>query len=1242
MSVLTVRTSQGIKLVRIAGDEPTQDELATIYAAYETGQPEQAPVDEQGPVGAQGPAGPPGITEVEQPPQMYMPDAGGPQSREMGLFPVEEPAPLVDNIPELKPGTRTTQAQREELERHHAYLDKKEAEAPLGTIASAMFRHRPPNAPERQMLASPFEWLPADITTGSVKGGLQVIKTAAALSDEALQSFGFPENKEFALNLERWLKEAPSPAGVVEPRSKLPGELMREERIEESASREFPGLINTAGTVAYSVAREPGVVTESLAQFAVPYMAAKSTGAPSPVASFVAGASGFDTQSKRMSNFINELKPYGYDLTNPVTEYLEYKPGADSLLEGAFKNGIEMGLLDAGMVMFFRSGLRAHRASKQALKRGQDPEEVLARLRRDPNYDKTLELHATKNFLDDTKFAPEKPPPLPKHNKHERHYVGGGTKVTKEVMKETDDVHASQYSKEREELITKWRESRQKAPRNRQKGAITLPDSFQDTPIHALGEKVDHFVRPLSSRIRAAHPKLGPRVATLLDRFELDQMVFATNAYKRQEPLLKSISRMKSADKKLWNAAYKEQDKAALFDIARRYENGVSGLDPAGGSLRQIKINNFQHQLKESFKGFEVMHQTGVLNGIKMGKIQDYLPLKVKNWKALRKEIGRTDDRFEALIERELKAHARETVSKGNLQSTNAPSNYQYPQTNAQGQGYDFSQIKINYATGEVSYFGRNEPLLQLTDLQKNKIAQNFMQGSKQGGPYWTKERGEVTMTPQIQKHYYDFDEVISQYPNNWAFEVAQNRFLGKVPGRESMGWQNQVAEMVNRGNIKNPEAMRTISELVEVRLNAGRNANISKEGAKKFWDNTSKGYRDFVYISTLGNPYSTITQMSEWGLNAFRNGFFNNLTGTKTAVLDNLPKFMQRAFSHNTPGVRMKDLGLSELGVEFSSAGRGPISNTMNKLLNGGQIKGVKVPGAMDLVGFKKMDYIMKESNLNGALKKAKKQLSTQAGEQAFRQRMQPFYQGETDALVQSLKTGNPNAINDDLTRLYLFQELAKTQPIALSEMPAAYLNAGGFGKSFYFLKSFGLKQLETARRDIIRKLGKPGEMGEGFYNLASLGLFFGGGTVGTSMLKDYLMGRDTEASEYLFDSLLQLAGQSRYQVNLFKGATTFRDYAESGLWMIAPPHPYIKEIGQDDYLRKTQKYWPLIGKYLSWTSGYPFGHRTGYSKEQYDKYQNRGGGGIPEPPTAPPPGDSIPVPPQASADLPFEYQNL
>ena len=91
----------------------------------------------------------------------------------------------------------------------------------------------------------------------------------------------------------------------------------------------------------------------------------------------------------------------------------------------------------------------------------------------------------------------------------------------------------------------------------------------------------------------------------------------------------------------------------------------------------------------------------------------------------------------------------------------------------------------------------------------------------------------------------------------------------------------------------------------------------------------------------------------------------------------------------------------------------------------------------------------------MNGALLKAKKQLSTVKGEQAFRDRMKPFYQEETDALIKGIKSGNKK---DDLTRLYIFQELAKTQPIALSEMPVAYLKAGGGGRSFYFLKTFTL----------------------------------------------------------------------------------------------------------------------------------------------------------------------------------------
>ena len=56
------------------------------------------------------------------------------------------------------------------------------------------------------------------------------------------------------------------------------------------------------------IPREEGFAgfAQSMTQFAVPYLTARAAGAPSPVASFVAGSTGFDTQTERLSNILRD------------------------------------------------------------------------------------------------------------------------------------------------------------------------------------------------------------------------------------------------------------------------------------------------------------------------------------------------------------------------------------------------------------------------------------------------------------------------------------------------------------------------------------------------------------------------------------------------------------------------------------------------------------------------------------------------------------------------------------------------------------------------------------------------------------------------------------------------------------------------------------------------------------------------------------------------------------------------
>ena len=1240
MSVIRVKTSQGIKRVKIAGATPTPEELSRMREIFGTDisqTPEEVariresveflPLQQANEMGGTqtmpmqlAPVPQPEERvpsyfwdQTQQPPvRQDFPDQGG--TRPLPPAPVEqvpvEPPPVDRDIPEIKPDFSTPYEKARDIE--YAKWYEQSTKGPgIGTVATRMFRPRFEGEPQSS-LGLPVSSLTEALSVAAPKIGLNLLKTAVAMEGEDSDLAKLIGD---AKSYEEAIARIPQPSeGFAPPRPKSNQELLEQEERRRKG-------INPEDDFSTNLFKNPTAMQAGLLQFTIPYITYGRAGLPSPLAAFATGATAMDTGEERLSNHLERYTP---ELLEPVRDYLEYKPGAESTLEGALKNGIEMGVLDAGISVFLKAGLKAHRAAKSARQRGQDPNEVLRNLQKNPNYDKQLELHAAVNLLDTA--PPKMPGKLPPPKKAEIVAKKRG-KIVVDRAKE-DTLHASQYSDSRMEALAKMREARSK-----EAGFIKLGvDDFAETPIAqgALGVRhgTDRLIRPLKSRIIASHPKLGPRASTILDKFELEQNLLTVEAYAKVEPVLKAYSRMKGADKKLWNSAYKKQDLPAMFDIARRYENGVSGTieSMAGKSLKKIKIPGFQQALRDSRLGFDQMHKFALKNAVKMGKVKDYFPMQIKDWEKFRKSIGRDQSELGYLIEQEMKKFAEQNISKV---STTA------------GQPIDPKALDIDYLTGQVRYNGKLQPALQLPQDAQEQVVLKFMNaesgGTIPGGAPFTKQRGNVKMTPEIEKHYMNFEEVVSQYPNKWAYEIARNRFQGKVPGFEHVGYVQRLMKMQKDLGIKDGnKAMGEIRDLIDTRLKAGERLYATPKGVQRHLDNAFKGYRDFVYLTTLGNPFSTITQTSEFGLNAFRNGFFNNLTGTKTAVLDNLPKFMQRALKHNNPGMRMKDLGLSDVGAEYAGAGTGLGSKSLNKMLNGGEIRGVKIPGAMNLAGFKKMDFIMKESNMNGALKKAQGQLRTAKGEKAFRDRMQPYYHDETDALIKGLKSGK----KDDLTKLYLYQELAKTQPISLSEMPEAYLRAGGLGKSFYFLKSFGLKQLETARRDVLRKLasGNKAEAGEGFYNLLSLGVLFGGGTMGQTMLKDWLLDRDnTTTSEYLLEAGMQLGGASRYQIMNFR-----RKDLPTAMWKtLKMPTPVIEELDhlfgeEGDFFRKTEKNLPLLGKYLYWTSDpetslFDWTSHEGYGKEimRKDTIRRAKESGMPAPPTPPSP-PKPPAPPK------------
>ena len=154
---------------------------------------------------------------------------------------------------------------------------------------------------------------------------------------------------------------------------------------------------------------------------------------------------------------------------------------------------------------------------------------------------------------------------------------------------------------------------------------------------------------------------------------------------------------------------------------------------------------------------------------------------------------------------------------------------------------------------------------------------------------------------------------------------------------------------------------------------------------------------------------------------------------------------------------------------------------------------------------------------------------------------------------MVDAIRRGDSQNEN---VRHYLFSRLTKTQPITLSEMPAAYLNSKK-GRLAYALKTFFVKQLDVLREDIVQKLAKKETTKEGVQNAIRFGMLFGGGTAAVNMTKDVMLGRPVEIKDELMDVALQMLGVSRYAI--YKGSSD--GLAGFGAAILAPPMPIVNE---------------------------------------------------------------------------------
>tara|TARA_Y100000114_G_C11760672_1_gene329450 strand:- start:79 stop:3114 length:3036 start_codon:yes stop_codon:yes gene_type:complete len=488
------------------------------------------------------------------------------------------------------------------------------------------------------------------------------------------------------------------------------------------------------------------------------------------------------------------------------------------------------------------------------------------------------------------------------------------------------------------------------------------------------------------------------------------------------------------------------------------------------------KLPGIKREFDELRDVFEDLHKLGVKNGLDIPYRKDYLPRILKDYEGFRKAIGK-----------DLKDPIDEA---------------------------------IDVAFRNKNKLGPGQPLpqnpKQLTKFEEREVIRKFLEGQKYTGdstPGFMKNRVIDKIQEDHLKFYGSFGENVQNYINNLTYRVAKNQFTGKVKGVE--GYTELLSRLTQRGDIPKKDA-REISRLIGVRLDGGEQS--MRAGMQMF--------RDSVYLSSIANPISTLTQASEFMLNAYRYGTFDTLATAKQTA--------------KRTGLKMSDIGIDDVAREFSD----PLSQSQVGNIGKAQ-KGINIflRKALGAVQFKRMDELMKESNLNTALRVARKKVANKQSKeyQQFASEMAEYYGPETTNFLDALRRGD---VNDGNVKTYLYSQLAKTQPIGLSEYPEIYLKYPSM-RPFYFLKSFGLKQLETTRRDVLRKLasGNADEIREGMKQGLRLSLLFGGAMTTNNLFKDYLLDRDDKpgmtgdqmptrknVKEAGADAMLTLFGLSRF----------------------------------------------------------------------------------------------------------------
>ena len=370
-----------------------------------------------------------------------------------------------------------------------------------------------------------------------------------------------------------------------------------------------------------------------------------------------------------------------------------------------------------------------------------------------------------------------------------------------------------------------------------------------------------------------------------------------------------------------------------------------------------------------------------------------------------------------------------------------------------------------------------------------------------------------------------------------------------------------------------------------------------------------TQAFRNIVYASLLANPINAAIQFGDVGVSMYVNGFRNTLEAIAPAA-----KITKDAIARDIFGKKggvqslIDEMGLTgHVTEEFASSGM--------------TAKYLKV--AMKYSGFQHVDMFGKEVAIRAAMNKATKATSTQSGKRAFIMKHKETYGDEIHKIANDLETGK---ITEE-TKLYLFSELSRMQPISKLELPQGFHDNPN-GRVFYMLKSFMLKQMDIARRDGFQKLASknPAVRKQGGKNLAALMIALGAAGTGGKAIQEGLKGNFAGMDDEILDpvawttNMLKTFGMSEYTMRTIGAG----DIGKAAGNLVLPPFTIFDKVFEErqDELKLQKKaitlvpgfgkpayYWAMGGLEKELASKEYWKKQDEYKKKRIAKRESKSG---------------------------------